>query len=317
MSFLATLLLPALIQTNSIPTELAQIEAACKGKLGAAIITSQASYYSRKNEYFSLQSVMKLMVSMVALEQVDKGKWKLNQKFVITKQELSISYQPLAEELGSKKSITVTLDKLVNYAVTKSCSASADFMIRKLGGTSKVNEYLKKRGIQGMTIDRQERQLQTEVVGLTWNLKYSDEDTFQADKAKQPAAVLDAAYAKYQKDKRDSTTPYAMGLLLKKLLAGQLLSPSSTKYLLSVMENTETGTDRLKAGVPNGWKLAHKTGTSSTHKGVACATNDVGIARNAKGDWIIIVALLRNSTLPPEKRDNVLCQIAKTAFSRK
>lgn len=314
---LAILILPVLIQTNSIQTELSQLDANCKGQLGAAILTPQASYYFRKNEFFSLQSVMKLIVAMAALDQVDQGKWKLNQKFVITKEELSISVQPLAEELGSKKSITVTLAKLIDHAVSMSCSASADFLIRKLGGTSQVNAFLKKRGIQFLTVDRQERQLQTEIVGLTWNLKYSDYDTFQADKAKQPPAVLDAAYAKYQKDRRDSTTPYAMGQLLKKLIAGQLLSPTSTKHLLAVMENTQTGADRLKAGVPATWILGHKTGTSSTHRGVAGATNDVGIARNKNGDWIIIVALLRNSTLSPEKRDNVICQVAKTAFRYK
>lgn len=105
-----------------------------------------------------------------------------------------------------------------------------------------------------------------------------------------------------------------MGLLLQKLVTGKLLSAPSTKYMLAVMERTSTGPDRLKAGVPAAWKLGHKTGTSSTHRGVACATNDVGFARNAAGDWVVIVALLRNSTLKPDDRANVLSQVARAAF---
>ena len=48
---------------------------------------------------------------------------------------------------------------------------------------------------------------------------------------------------------------------LARLKRGELLSPSSTARLLSIMGNTKTGANRLKGGLKPGWSLSHKTGT--------------------------------------------------------
>lgn len=198
--------------------------------------------------------------------------------------------------------------------VTESCSGAADFIIRRLGGPQAVNAFLVKHDIQGMRIDRQERDLQTQIGGITWRPEFVDEDLIEAAYAAVSEADKDAAYARYLADPRDTTTPAAMAKLLQKLLKGQLFSPTSTRYLLGVMERTATGQDRLRAGVPAGWTVGHKTGTSSTHRGVAGATNDVGIARNKAGEWVILVALLRESTLAPRDRDRILADVARAGF---
>ena len=44
------------------------------------------------------------------------------------------------------------------------------------------------------------------------------------------------------------------------------------------------------------------------------ATNEAGIARNSKGDWINIGALLEDSTADPGARANSLINMAKAAF---
>lgn len=313
---LAWVAFSSLLQTAPIESRFAEIEAASKGKLGAAVVTSTGSHFHRKGERFSLQSVMKLMVAMAALDAVDRGKFKRDQKFVFRRSDLSVSHQPLKDRLGNRNSMEVTLADCVELTVTESCSAAGDFLARKIGGIGTVNQFLRKRQITGMSVDRSERQLQTEIVGLTWRLDYADDAKFEAAIQRVPAAKLDAAYRRYQADPRDTTTPEAMAKLLQMLLAGKLLSPASTKYLIGVMERTKTGKDRLRAGVPAGWALGNKTGTSSTHRGVACATNDVGFARRPSGEWVIIVALLRNSTLPPDGRAAVLRQVAEAAFRK-
>jgi beta-lactamase class A len=257
---------------------------------------------------------MKLMVAMAALEQVDRGQWRLDQSFEFKRSDLSLSHQPITERLGRRESIMVTLDECIELMVTESCSGAADFIIRRLGGPQRVNDFLVRHDIQGMRIDRQERDLQTQIGGITWRPEYIDEDLIEAAYAAVPPAEQDAAFARYLADPRDTTTPAAMANLLQKLLKGQLFSPTSTRYLLAVMERTATGPDRLQAGVPKGWTLGHKTGTSSTHRGVAGATNDVGIARNKAGDWVILVALLRESTLAPRDRDRILADVARTGF---
>ena len=312
--FLAPLLLLMAAQPTATEAQLAAIEARSQGKLGAAVVTAQGAHYLNRDDKFSLQSVMKLMVAMAALEQVDRGQWRLDQSFGFKRSDLSLSHQPITQRLGRRESIQITLDECIELMVTESCSGAADFIIRRLGGPQAVNAFLVKHDIQGMRIDRQERDLQTQIGGISWRPEFVDEDVIEAAYAAVSEADKDAAYARYLADPRDTTTPAAMAKLLQKLLKGQLFTPKSTRYLLGVMERTVTGPDRLQAGVPKGWTLGHKTGTSSTHRGVAGATNDVGIARNKAGDWVILVALLRESTLPPRERDRILADVARAGF---
>ena len=97
---------------------LAEIEMASRGELGVAILTPTSSHYHRQGERFSLQSVMKLMVAMAALDQVDQGKWRPGQKFTFFRSDLSVSHQPLADRLGKRNSIPVTLEDCIEVTVT-------------------------------------------------------------------------------------------------------------------------------------------------------------------------------------------------------
>lgn len=314
MHLLTPLLLLTSPQIANLEAQIKDIEEASKGRLGVAILSEKGEFYARKSERFSIQSVMKLVVSMTALDLVDQGQWKPGKKFIFSRNEASVSVQPLLEKLGKKKSITVSLEDCIELTVTQSCSASGDLMFRNMGGKRAIDAFLKKRGITGLSVDRQERDLQTFIKGLAWKPSYVDPAKFEADIKKVPESSKDAAYKRYQADTRDTSTPEAFGMLLKKLVKGQLLSKRSTQYLLGVMERTVTGEDRLKAGMSGGWKLGHKTGTSSSNKGVSCATNDIGIVRRPNGDWMVIVALLGDSTANDDERALAISRVAKAAL---
>jgi beta-lactamase class A len=59
----------------------------------------------------------------------------------------------------------------------------------------------------------------------------------------------------------NSTTPAATAANLARVLSGPMLSPASRERLLAWMRSTPTGPRRLRAGLPAGWTLGHKTGT--------------------------------------------------------
>lgn len=223
MTFLAFLLVAGQAPLSPLEARLALIEADAKSELGAAIIRKKSSHYLRKGERFSLQSVMKLMVAMAALDQVDQGKLRRDQKFVFRRADLSLAHQPIMSRLGKRDSITVTVAECIDLTVTQSCSAAGDFLIRKMGGVSVVNAFLRKNKIVGLTVDRQERDLQTSIGGITWRPEYVDERKVEAAFARVSAAAQDAAYRRYMNDPRDTTTPEAMGQLLQKLITGRLL----------------------------------------------------------------------------------------------
>jgi beta-lactamase class A len=98
--------------------------------------------------------------------------------------------------------------------------------------------------------------------------------------------------------------------LLTKLQSRQLLSEDSTALLLKIMTDSPTGQQRLKAGLPPGWSIAHKTGTGGDVLGIGLATNDVGLISSPTGRHIAIAVFIAGSKAPLEQRESVMAAVA-------
>ncbi|RZA11376.1 MAG: serine hydrolase, partial [Proteobacteria bacterium] len=94
---------------------------------------------------------------------------------------------------------------------------------------------------------------------------------------------------------------------------GEILSSTSTKKLIAIMEGTATGLDRLKAGLPKDWKIAHKTGTSAKWNGIMAATNDVGLLKGPSGEVVAIAVFVADSKASNEERAAVISKAAALA----
>jgi beta-lactamase class A len=180
-------------------------------------------------------------------------------------------------------------------------------------GDRRVKKEVKK-GIQGFNIDRDERELDAEEAGLRWDPKYTNEKLLDQAISALPDSTRESGF--YASQHHNTATPIAVANLLRWLAEGWLLSPRSSAFLLETMAKTRTFPDRLKAGVPKGWLLAHKTGTSSTWKGVTGATNDVGIliAPNA-GSFVIAAVFISNSRRSDQDRAALIANVARAAGS--
>jgi beta-lactamase class A len=97
---------------------------------------------------------------------------------------------------------------------------------------------------------------------------------------------------------------------LVKLQTNRLLSEKSTQLLLKIMTESTTGQKRLKAGLPAGWSVAHKTGTFGDFLGVWPAINDVGILTTPQGEPIAIAVFIVNSPASFEDIEKATAQIA-------
>ncbi|GGS66369.1 hypothetical protein GCM10010176_006240 [Nonomuraea spiralis] len=60
---------------------------------------------------------------------------------------------------------------------------------------------------------------------------------------------------------RDTTTPRAIAADYRAPVLGDVLDPAKRALLEGRLVRTTTGTARIRAGLPKGWKPAHKTGT--------------------------------------------------------
>jgi beta-lactamase class A len=169
--------------------------------------------------------------------------------------------------------------------------------------------------IKGVRIDRDERHLNTNTIGLEWKPEYVDVEVFDKARAAVTPARRKAAFHAYQKDERDTASPNGMASLLDLLATGKLLSAASTTYLLNVMEQTVTFPDRLKAGVTNGWTLGHKTGSSGDYEGVTVAINDVGILRAPDGRRISIAVFISDTRASSADCGALMAKFARAAIA--
>jgi len=306
---LAVCLQAGSLNQAGLQADLERLTKGFDGRVGVCVLGDKALACARGAELFSIQSVMKMIVGMAVLDAVDNRGWKLDESLLFRKQDLSVYQQPIAALIG-ETGYRTTVGDLVRRAIVDSDSAAVDYLIAKLGGIEKVQAFLTRKRVIGLRVDRDERRLQTEIVGIAWEPEFIDAALFEKAIAAVPDAHRSAAYEKYRTDKRDTSTPTAMVKLLRELAAGRLLSKKSTAWLLDVMEQTATGPDRLKAGLAKGWRLAHKTGSSGSWQGFTVATNDVGILFAPDGGNVAVAVFVADTHAELAARAGLMASIA-------
>ena len=116
-------------------------------------------------------------------------------------------------------------------------------------------------------------------------------------------------------DMRDTTAPQAMANLVRDITTGDLLKPDSRRKLLVWMENTKTGLERLRAGLPADWRTGDKTGTGRA-EGTTNKCNDVAITFPPGRNPIIIAAYYDSGEYTPQveaRHEAVLAEVGRIA----
>jgi beta-lactamase class A len=138
---------------------------------------------------------------------------------------------------------------------------ATDMLLNNLGGPRPLHDWLQQNGITGLRVDRTIAQLLSDKRDL-W-------------------------------DRRDSSTPQAMVELLRRIYRAEIIKPQSRNYLLDLMAQCETGKNRMKALLPQGTPVEHKTGTLNG------LTDDVGFITLPDGRRIAVAVFARGGTNRP------------------
>jgi len=303
------------IQRDKLQADFTTLASSFDGCVGICVQDASGTVSLNGEQRFPLQSVMKLPVAITVMDAVDRNQFRLDEPLVVHKEYLGVYVQPIAK-LVTADGYHTTVGEVLRRAMVDSDNAAADILVKRLGGPSNIQAVLDRKKIAGVRFDRDEKHLQTEILGLSWRPEYLDPDVFQKATNAVPETGREAAFRKYLADPRDTATPIGMASLLQRLDAGQLLSKFSTKHLLDVMAACAIGTDRLKAGIPKDWKLAHKTGTSGSWKGDTAATNDVGILTAPDGGHLSIVVFVADSRATDKDRAALIARVAKSVVAR-
>jgi len=270
-------------QRDSLRTKIEHILPLAKGKVGVAIIglENYDTLTFDGNGRFPMQSVYKFPLALAVLDQVDKGRFTLDQKIHITKTDLlPRTWSPLREKYPEGNT-DITVRELLTYTVSESDNNGCDILFRLLGGPGVVDRYIHHLGIANIAIVATEEEMHKD-----WQVQY-----------------------------RNWCSPAAMGQMLRMFYRQEILSRTSTDFLWQTMVKTGTGPRRIKGLLPTGAIVAHKTGSSGTNEdGITAATNDVGVVTLPNDKYVAIVVFVSDSMAEEKVCEDVIAEIAKMVW---
>jgi beta-lactamase class A len=189
----------------------------------------------------------------------------LAERIRYTKADL-VPYAPVTEQHLADG---MTNAELCAAAIELSDNVAANLLMKQIGGPAGVTAFARSLGDDTFRLDRWEPDLNSATPG----------------------------------DPRDTTTPVAMMRTLQKLTLGDALAPAQRKLLVDWMLSSPTGAERIRAGVPAGWKVADKTGSGSHG-----STNTIAVLYPPARAPIVIAVYFTQS---PKQRNDVVAAAAR------
>lgn len=225
--------------------DLSALEARHGGRLGVSAWSASRVAGWRDDERFVYCSTFKAYLAAATLLRVQAGEERLDRAIPVTSADMT-NHAPVT---GAAVGGSLTVDQLMEATVGLSDNPAANLLIRELGGLEALREFYRGIGDQSTRVDRLEPEMNR----------------------------LDGV--------KDTITPGQSAVNLRRLFVSRdtPLSTRSKERLLGWMFDTPTGPGRIKAGVPAGWRVAHKTGT-----GGYGPTNDIGLLYPPSGEPLVL-----------------------------
>ncbi|MDV3457822.1 serine hydrolase [Sphingomonas sp. HF-S4] len=261
------------------------------------------------------QSVSKLWVAMTVLDAVDRGQIGLDDPLTITRSDFTLFHQPIAALVKGDAGYTTTVAEVMRRAMQMSDNTCNDKLLRLVGGPQAVRDFIARKQLGTIRFGPGEKLLQAGTAGLQWRPEYSMGNAFAVARSKLSPDVRRAAFEAYIKDPPDGAAPAAIADALARLHRGELLSATTTQWLLATMAGARTGKARVRAGVPVGWSYAHKTGTGQDLGGRTAGFNDVGILTAPDGHNYTIVVMIGDTPRPIRERQLLMQAVASAVVA--
>jgi beta-lactamase class A len=288
------------------------------GRVGIAVRSIDEAWSAgwKADELYPQQSVSKLWVAITAMDAVDRGKVKLDDPVTLTKDDLTLFHQPIADEVLKTGSFTTTLGDLMLREITQSDNTANDKLMRVVGGPGAVRAMIARKHLGAIRFANGERLMQSRIAGVTWSQDYSIGNKFFEVRDALPMNVRQAAFDKYVASPYDGAAPSAIVSALARLKRGELLSPTSTEHLLTIMSETHTGPNRLKGGLAPGWTLNHKTGTGQVLGGEQAGYNDIGILTAPDGRSYAVAVMIKLTSTPLPVRMTLMNEVVRAVIAQ-
>jgi beta-lactamase class A len=180
-----------------------------------------------------------------------------------------------------KRPVDVSVEQLIEYAISRSDNTAADKLVELVGGPLKVTERMRSLGFQNLDIH--------------------------------------ISSGEFFKNRQNPNTGSAdeLAKLLVQLQQGKLVQPAHQNLVIGFMQRSTIGLHRLRGDLPRGTVIADKTGSGEQDPvtKVAKVTNDVGIITlPAGGGHLAMAVLVNQSQLPDAAQEKLIAQLARAAY---
>ncbi|WP_028745956.1 class A beta-lactamase [Rhizobium mesoamericanum] len=247
------------------------LEKAIGGHIGVSAIDTDTniSFGYRETERFPICSTFKVLAAGLVLARVDKGQETLERRVVYEKDKL-VTYSPETEKhVGGEG---MSLSELCQAAITLSDNTAGNLLLESFGGPAELTKWLRTLGDRSTRLDR-------------WETALNE--------------VKDG-------DPQDTTTPDAMVDTLGNLTLGSALSEPSRDKLIEWMVANTTGGARLRAGLPDTWKIGDKTGTANNGSAA-----DIAVVWPPGHGAILVAVYVTQAKAPVSEINPVFAEVGK------
>ena len=227
--------------------------------IGAYVKKGGAESGINATSRFPMYSVMKFSQALYVADFLTRNNIDLNAEVIVRKEELlQDTWSPMLSTFESQR--TFTYSELLALSLQQSDNNACDILFELCGGPRAVEKYIRKLGFKDIRIQKTEKQMHA-----------------------NPAL-----------SNKNWCTPQEMVALLERFTAHHN-DNEQLRYIWKLMEECQTGNDRLPAAVPNSAKVVHKTGTGyPLPSGLPSGICDVGIIILDNGQQLPIAVFITN-----------------------
>ncbi|KML03230.1 beta-lactamase [Rossellomorea marisflavi] len=259
-------------ESTDLDETFATIESEYDARVGVYAIDtgSDQTIDYRSEERFAFASTYKALAAALVLKQNTME--ELEEVITYTEDDL-VSYSPITEK---HVDTGMTLAELSEAAVRTSDNTAGNLLFEELGGPEQFQQSLREIGDDVTQSDRYETALNEFTPGNT----------------------------------RDTSTPAALATSLQGFAVGDQLTDDKRERLLDWMQGNATGDTLIRAGAPEGWTVADKSGA-----GRYGTRNDIAVVWPPDREPIILAIMTRHDTEDAEYDDALIAEVAEATLN--
>ena len=273
---------PKFSQNEVLRNKIQKIIQGKDATVGVAIIVDGKDTLTINNNFrYPTQSVYKFHLALAVLDYLNKNNLTLDHQLYVKKGDLlPNTHSPLRDDYPQGEMYLSVAD-IIRYTVSKSDNNGCDILFRLVGGTAVVDRYIRGLGLSEFAIAATEEEMHG-----PWEVQYTN-----------------------------WSTPYTAAQALEIFRTHDILPQPFHDFLWDALAGTTTGGNKIKALLPEGTFVAHKTGSSFRNaEGLKAAENDIAIIQLPDGRYYSLVVFVADSMESNDVNCGIIAQISKAVY---